>query len=61
MIDPAEKAEVLSRLERLHELLAALDKVTGDTTERRKLRERMQRELDAAKTTVRTFTTHDRE
>jgi hypothetical protein len=50
VMDAAEQAEVLSRIERLRQLLRELELV--DLVERQKLRERMQQELEAAKIVV---------
>ena len=56
----AEKALILARLERLHTLLDRMERVSPDLVERKHLRDRMRRELNAAKKTVKTFATHDR-
>ena len=58
-VDPAEKAMILARLERLHTLLEQLDKATRDLSERKKVRAHIQRELNAAKKAVKTLATHD--
>ena len=58
-VDPAEKAMILARLERLHTLLEQLDKATRDLSERKRVRAHIQRELKAAKKAVKTLTTHD--
>jgi hypothetical protein len=58
-LDPSEKALILARLERLHTLLDRLDRISVDITERKQLRTRMRRELNAAKKAVKTITTHD--
>jgi len=59
-LDAAERAHILARLERLHTLLDRLDKVSIDLVERKQLRARMRRELNAAKKAVKAFATHDR-
>lgn len=50
VMDAAEQAEVLSRIERLRQLLRELELV--DLIERQKLRDRMQQELEAARIVV---------
>jgi hypothetical protein len=50
VMDAAEQAEVLSRIERLRQLLCELELV--DLIERQKLRDRMQQELEAARIVV---------
>lgn len=57
-LDPSEKALILARLERLHTLLDRLDRISVDIAERKQLRARMRRELNAAKKAVKTITTH---
>ena len=59
-LDAAEKAHILARLERMHTLLDRLKKVSIDVVERKQLRARMLRELNAAKKAVKTFATHNR-
>ena len=54
-----EQAEIVANLERLRQLVTELEGLAGDSGERRRVRERMYREIDAAKETVRTFATHD--
>jgi hypothetical protein len=56
----AEKALILARLERLHTLLDRMDRGATDLVERKHLRARMRRELNAAKKAVKTIATHDR-
>ena len=58
-LDPSEKALILARLERLHTLLDRLDRISVDIAERKQLRARMRRELNAAKKAVKTITTHE--
>ena len=58
-VDNAEKAHILARLERLQTLLDHLEKVTIDLAERKQVRIRIRRQLDAAKKAVRTLATHD--
>jgi len=58
-VDNAEKAHILARLERLQTLLDHLEKVTIDLAERKQVRTRIRRQLDAAKKAVRTLATHD--
>jgi len=57
-LDDAEKAQVMSRLERMQSLLAELERTQNDRA-RQTLRERLHRELNAAKKAVTTFGTHD--
>jgi hypothetical protein len=59
-LDAAEKALILARLERMHTLLDRLEKASMDLVERKRLRARVRREIDAAKKAVKTFATHDR-
>jgi len=54
-VDPAEKAMILARLERLHTLLIQLDKATADLTKHKKVRAHIRRELQAAKRAVKTL------
>jgi DNA invertase Pin-like site-specific DNA recombinase len=58
-LDDAERAQVLSRVERLQLLLDQLEHASGAAAERVRIRERMRRELDAAKEAIRTLGTHD--
>lgn len=58
-VDNAEKALILARLERLRTLLDHLDQVSIDLLERKHVRTRMRRELEAAKKAVKTLATHD--
>jgi len=58
-VDSAEKALILARLERLHTLLDHFEKVSIDIVERKHVRTRIRRELEAAKRAVKTLATHD--
>jgi hypothetical protein len=58
VVDEAEKALVLSRLERIHALMDELEKAQGDRA-RQVLRDRVRRELDAAKVALKILGTHD--
>lgn len=58
-VDPAEKAMILARLERMHTLLNQLDKATSDVTKHKKVRAHIRRELQAAKRAVKTLSTDD--
>jgi hypothetical protein len=58
-IDDAERAQILSRIERLQKLLTDLEHVSTTALERAKIRDRMRQELEAARATVRTLGTHD--
>jgi len=55
----SEQAEIVANLERLRQLVTELEGLAGDSAERRRVRERMYKEIDAAKETARTFATHD--
>jgi hypothetical protein len=55
--DAAEKAQILSQLERLQGLLQDLD--TTASPERQQIRDRLWRELEAVKESVRHLSTHD--
>jgi len=54
----AEKAEVLSRLERIRELMNQLETITADAR-RREVRDKVRQELDATKQAIRLLGTHD--
>jgi tRNA C32,U32 (ribose-2'-O)-methylase TrmJ len=58
-LDDLEKAQILSRIDRLQRLLVDLDRVVGTRADRARSRERMTAELEAAKELLRTFATHD--
>ena len=58
-IDDAEKAQILSRIERLQKLLADLEEVSATALERAKIRDRMRQELAAARIAVHTHASHD--
>jgi hypothetical protein len=53
-LDDAEKAQILSRIERLQKLLVDLEHVSATALERAKIRDRMRQELEAARIAVRT-------
>jgi len=59
MANSSEQAEITANLERLRQLIKKLEGLAGDSTARRRVRERMYREIEAAKETFRTFATHD--
>jgi hypothetical protein len=54
-----EKAQVLSRLDRLHQLINELERMVATTADRQRIRDRMRRELDATKDAIRILGTHD--
>ena len=58
-IDDAEKAQILSRIERLQKLLADLEHVSATALERANIRDRMRQELEAFRVAVRTLDTRD--
>jgi hypothetical protein len=49
----AEKAQILSRIEHLQALMAELEQVAVTALDRARIRDRMKRELEAAKQAVR--------
>jgi hypothetical protein len=53
MVDAAEKAQIVSRLERIQALMKDLDRVAATAADRQLVRDRMSRELEAAKEAVR--------
>jgi len=59
MANSSEHAEITANLERLRQLIKKLEGLAGDSTARRRVRERMYKEIEAAKETFRTFATHD--
>jgi hypothetical protein len=56
-LDDAEKAQILSRIERLEQLLTDLEQAT--TLERATIRDRMRQELAATRAAVRTLGTRE--
>jgi tRNA C32,U32 (ribose-2'-O)-methylase TrmJ len=58
-MDDAEKAQVLSRLDRINHLINELERMVATTADRQRIRDRMRREVDAAKEAVRILGTHD--
>jgi hypothetical protein len=58
-LDEAEKAQILSRIERLQRLLVDLEHPNTSALERAKVRDRMKQELEAARQAVQRFSTHD--
>ena len=58
-LDDTEKAQILSRIERLEQLLTDLEQTSATALDRAKIRDRMRQELAAARATVRTLGTHD--
>jgi hypothetical protein len=57
-VPDAEKADVLSRLERIRELMNQLETITADAR-RREVRDKVRQELDATKQAIRLLGTHD--
>ena len=60
MVDAAEKAQIVSRLERIQALMKDLDAVAATAADRQRVRDRMSRELEAAKEAVRLLGMTDR-
>ena len=60
MVDAAEKAQIVSRLERIQALMRDLDRVAATAADRQRVRDRMSRELEAAKEAVRLLGMTDR-
>jgi hypothetical protein len=60
MVDAAEKAQIVSRLERIQALMKDLDRVAATAADRQRVRDRMSRELEAAKEAVRLLGMTDR-
>ena len=58
-LDDAEKAQILSRIERLHKLITDLEQAATDPITRAKIRDRMRQELEAARIAVQRFGTQD--
>jgi len=58
-LDDAERAQVLSRLERLHNLINELERMVATSADRQRTRDRMRRELNAMKDAFRIIGTHD--
>jgi DNA invertase Pin-like site-specific DNA recombinase len=58
LIDDAEKAQILSRVERLQALMAELEQA-ATALDRATIRDRMKRELEAAKQAVKQLGTHN--
>jgi len=58
-LDAGEKAEVVSHLNRLHQLISDLERAVATTAERANIRDRMRREIDATKKALRLVGTHD--
>jgi hypothetical protein len=61
MIDSAEKAQIVSRLERIQALMKDLDQVAATAADRERVRDRMSRELEAAKKAVRLLGIRERQ
>jgi hypothetical protein len=57
--DEAERAQVISRLERLHNLINELEHMVATSADRQRIRDRMRNELDAMKEAIRVLGTHD--
>jgi hypothetical protein len=57
-VPDVEKADVLSRLERIRELMNQLETITADAR-RREVRDKVRQELDATKQAIRLLGTHD--
>jgi len=60
-LDSVEKAQVLSRLKRLDQLIDDLERMVATTAERANIRDRMRREIDATRRALRIHSTHDRQ
>jgi hypothetical protein len=60
MVDAAEKAQIVSRLERIQALMKDLDRMAATAADRQRVRDRMSRELEAAKEAVRLLGMTDR-
>ena len=58
-LDDAEKAQILSRIERLQRLITDLEQTSVSALDRAKIRERMKQELEAARLAVQRFSSHD--
>jgi hypothetical protein len=58
-MDEEEKAQVLSRIDRLHQLINELERMVATTADRQRIRDRMRRELDATKNAIRILGAHD--
>jgi hypothetical protein len=56
-LDDAEKAQILSRIERLQMLIADLEHPSTSALDRAKIRDRMKQELEAARQAVQRFST----
>jgi uncharacterized membrane protein YccC len=54
-----EKAKILSRIERLQALMTELEQVAATALDRATIRDRMKRELEAAKQAIRQLGAHD--
>jgi hypothetical protein len=59
MIDAAEKAQIVSRLERIQALMKDLDQMAATAADRQRVRDRMSRELEAEKEAVRLLGMND--
>jgi hypothetical protein len=57
-LDDAEKAQILSRIERLQALMAELEQA-ATALDRATIRDQIKRELEAAKQAVKQLGTHD--
>jgi hypothetical protein len=60
MVDAAEKAQIVSWLERIQALMKDLDRAAATVADRQRVRDRMSRELEAAKEAVRLLGMTDR-
>ena len=58
-LDDAEKAQILSRIERLQRLMTDLEQTSVSALDRAKIRERMKQELEAARLAVQRFSSRD--
>src|SRR5580765_3999531 len=58
-LDHVEKAQVLARLDRIHRLINELERMVATTADRQRIRDRMRREVDAAKDAIRVLGAHD--
>jgi hypothetical protein len=57
-LDETEKAQILSRIERLQKLLNDFERASATALERAKIRERMRQELEAARVAIRNLGTN---
>jgi DNA invertase Pin-like site-specific DNA recombinase len=58
-LDDSEKAQILSRVERVHAMIAELERSANAPLERAMIRDRMRRELEAVKQAIKRLSTND--